>query len=463
MSGMRPPVHPGTPWPAPLSTAQHRLWVLHSLRPTSEYNLQIALRLRGPLEITALRTALRAVQARHAPLRVVVGTDATGAAVQVPWDGAPLELRVVSPPPAPDAEQTACAFATVELETVFDLAAAPPVRAAIAEQAPDDHVLAVTLHHLAFDGWSTGRFLAELSAEYRIALGESVSRPPEPTIDYGDYAHWERELLEAREPELLDHWRSEFTGVEELFLPGEKGGRGVGGRSGTVHAPFNRATVTRMQRFAREFRVSSFAVLVAAYQLLLHRYSRQTDFVVGTPVASRVEPELEELVGCFVNTVCLRARMRPEEGFGSLARRTQDTLASAVEHQELPFDRLVSDLAPRRDVERNPLFRAFCSYVDQSMSETDFARGVRVEPVQPRYSLARFELNFIFAMSADPPQIQIDHSLGTMDPTMAEQIGRHFHTLLDWALVRPDLPVRELPLMLPAERRKVLALLNDED
>lgn len=451
--------------PAPLSSAQARLWFLHQLRPdSSEYHLQIAYRLRGRLDAAALEAALDDVVRRHEPLRTVIASGPEGRPVQQVLPATTPLVRRTAPGGA-TAHERATALAAEEIAAPFDLAARPPLRACLAVLGDDDHALAVTMHHVAFDGWSTGIFLSELVAGYNSRVAGAPSQQEVLPLAYSDYAWWEQESLAADEQRLLRYWRDALSGCEDLELPADRGGFGVGGDAGFARRKVDPSTTQRLQALARTEATTLFTVALAAWQALLHRYTGQRTFAVGFPVAGRSDVALEPLIGCFVNTLCLPAHVAGPDSFRNLVRATRETLASAIAHQALPFERLVHELRPGRAENRNPLFRAFCTYIEQPFqveqpSSPLALDGVEAELVLPAYERWRFELSATFTFGADGLFVQLEYSRTIFDDATVERLARHLTVLLDWAAVQPDQAVEDLPLMLPAERRQVLVLLN---
>jgi hypothetical protein len=442
----------------PLASSQARLWFLHQLRPdTTEYNLQLAVRLRGTVDVTALQDVLNVIVARHEPLRTVITSDGQPLQYVLPYFVLPLD-RTPAPPGGSDDER-ARAVANDELSVVFDLAAAPAVRARLAQIGPDDHVLAITMHHIVFDGWSVGLFTHELATGYHARVtGRPVHLPPLP-ISFTDYAWWQRESLNDRRAGLLEFWRAELDGADDLQLPADRPGHGVGAGLRIVRREVAAETARGLRELAQSTGTTTFAVALAAYFAVLHRYSAQTDFVVGTPVAGRGELELEPLLGCLLNTVCVRARIRPAQSFRALVADTSTALAGTLAHQDLPFDELVHELRPSRGNDRNPLFSAFCSGLDAGAPAFGLS-GLDASLIVPDQQLARFDLNATFAIGAEQPAVQVEFSDALFDEAIATRFTDHLMVTMDWAAVAPDRPVDQLPMLVAAERQDILALLN---
>jgi hypothetical protein len=438
---------------APLSSTQSRLWFLYQLRPGgNEFALQIALRLTGALDPEAVRTALNGVVARHEPLRTVITVGSGGVPVQRVLPDASVELRQVSAPGG-----DGVALAAAELSTSFDLEHRPPITACLARTDENEHVLVITMHHIASDGWSSGIFLRELEIGYNAARRGEPADIPAPPLSYTDYCWWERESRLDDEDRLVKYWCDQLAGCEDLALPADRDGVGGGGAIGSVRFAVAERTVLGLHKLARAEGASLFAVAFAAWQVLLHRYSGQCDFTVGTAVAGRRNGDVAGLIGCFVNTLCLPARVRPGDTFRSVVGSVRDRLADVLEHESLPFDRVVREL--RRDA-RTPLYRAYCAYVDEPPPRFGWD-GLAVDVVIPPREQSDFELNATFWKSGPTTlEVQVAYSRAIFDDNTAAGIGRCLSVLLDWAAVRPDRAVGDLPLLPPAERRAVVALMS---
>jgi hypothetical protein len=438
---------------APLSSTQSRLWFLHQLRPAgNEFALQIALRLTGELDPAALQTALNGVVARHEPLRTVITVGAGGVPVQRVLPHAHVQLRIV---PAPGGDGVALAAA--ELSTSFDLERRPPIVACLARTGETEHVLVITMHHIASDGWSSGIFLRELEIGYNAARRGEPDGITASSLSYTDYCWWEREMRLAGEDRMVEYWCGQLAGCEDLALPADRDGVG-GGVVGSVRFAVADRTVRRLQDLARAEGASLFAVAFAAWQVLLHRYSGQCDFTIGTAVAGRRNGDVAGLIGCFVNTLCLPVRVRPDEPFRAVVGSVRDRLADALEYESIPFDRIVREL--RRD-SRIPLYRAYCAYVDEPPTRFGWD-GIDVEVVDVPREQSDFELNATFWKSGPASlEVQVAYSRTIFDDDTAAGIGRCLSVLLDWAAVQPDRAIEDLPLFLPGERRAVLALMSE--
>ena len=440
----------------PLAPQQRGLWFLQQLRPgSSEYNLQIALRLRGPLAVPCLRDALNLLVQRHEALRTRIAADTAGVPRQFVSAPTPTPLVAEHTPAA--AEQAIGEILREEVRHPFDLAGEWPMRVRLVELGPDDHLLVLTFNHLAMDGVSLGIVSDELTRAYAaLAVGEPVSLPELP-VSFSQHA----QDLAARGPDAdgLEFWRRELRGVGDLSLPADRRGHGVGASMIVLRPPVAPETVDGLTRLARVAGTSLFSVTLSAYALLLHRSTGQRDFAIGMPVAGRTDPATEHLVGCLLNTVCVRFRIDPEEPVRGLVRRTGGAVAGALQHQSVPFGDVVRAVRPERANSRHPLFSAFCSVLDEAPPAFEMA-GIRTEPVVVDYPVARFDLNATFALGLQTPAVQMEFSDALFEPATARRLADRIVRVLDWVGADPDRPVQAVPLVGRSERSEVLDLLN---
>ena len=370
-----PEIAPGfSPIPAPLparlperetvpaSFAQERLWFLDRMEPGNPaFNMGSALRLRGRLEPRTLERALNEIVRRHEALRTTFA-EAGGRPMQrvAPRLAVPLPVVDLSALPEGAREPAAARATRSSLAAPFDLEAGPLVRAALLRLAPDHHLFPLSFHHIVSDGWSTGVMGRELLVLYEtFAAGRPSPLPPLP-IQYGDYARRQREELrgEALEAQLA-YWRGKLGGtLEPLELPTDRPRPPVQTfRGGTLWTEVPGEVAEALRRLAREEKGSLFMVLLAALQLLLARLSGQEDVVVGSPIAGRPRVETEELIGLFLNTLALRTDLAGDPTFRELLARVRETTLGAYAHQEVPFEALLAELRPARDLSRTPVFQ----------------------------------------------------------------------------------------------------------
>jgi amino acid adenylation domain-containing protein len=463
-----PPVLPVPRGPAPpLSFSQQRLWFLDRLDPGSAaYNMQLGVRLRGPLEVAALAAALAGVVARHEALRTSFPAR-EGRPVQRVRRRLAVPLGVVdlSGLGAAAAAAARGPLATAAGRRSFDLARGPLLRACLLRLGGADHALLATLHHIAADGWSLGILLRELAALYRAAVaGEAAALPPLP-VQYADFAVWQRRWLagEVREVQL-EFWRRRLAGTPPLDLPLDRPRPPLQTLAGaTLAFALPPEVAAGLHALARRSGATLFIVLLAGFDALLHRHSGQRDLAVGTPVAGRSRPEVEGLIGFFVNTLVLRADLGGDPAFGELVARVRETALAAYAHQDLPFEQLVEELAPERDLARTPLFAAMLALQQLPASGVDLGE-LAIEPLPVETATARFDLLLsMVEQSMEGAGVlggSLEYATDLFDATTADRLLRHFATLLAGAVAAPERRLSELPLMAAAEARQ-LAEWND--
>jgi amino acid adenylation domain-containing protein/FkbM family methyltransferase len=437
------------------SFAQERFWFMEQLDGASgAYNISWPVRLRGALDTAALVRSLNEVVGRHEVLRTRYVLEG-GRPVQVVDPPGPVAIDVVDLTGDDDREGTVRRLVDEQTRAPFDLEAQPPLRVQLARLAPDDHVLQVVVHHVAADGASKAIFFGELAELYGGGGGNL------PAVQYGDYAEWQRSWLRGERLETeLEYWRSELaelpSGVDLPFdRPRPKvstfGGRWLRTRIG----PDLRAG---LERLATANGATPFMVLLAAFDVLVHRYSGQVDLAVGVPVDARNRAELAHLVGPLVNTVVLRADLSGSPTFSELVARTRTRTIDALEHQGLPFERLIEELHPERDLGMHPLFQVMLALnAPQPIPELD---GLEVEELQPEKTSSRLDLTLILEQGPEDFEAVWEYSTDLFDPETIESMARAFDRLLEEVVEDPDRPIGELLLLDEAERASLLAAGN---
>ncbi|HEV8580106.1 MAG TPA: amino acid adenylation domain-containing protein [Thermoanaerobaculia bacterium] len=445
--------------PLPLSFSQQRLWFLDRLKPAQPtYNVPALLLWEGDLDVPALERSLAAIVARHESLRTTFGV-VDGEPVQVIGPAGSFRLPVADLRglPSGDREAEAERRAVRLARLPFDLARGPLVRFLLLQVGARDHRLAVVFHHIVADWWSLGVFLRELGDLYNAGeVGAPAPLAPLP-VQYADFAVWQRgwlcgERLEAQ----LAFWRRRLAGVPPLDLPTDRprpalrASRGAS-RPFTLPAELSEG----LKALARAEGVTRFMVLLAAFQALLGRYSRQSDFAVGTPIANRNQPWIEDLIGFFVNTLVLRAELGGSPGFRELLRRVRDVALAAYAHQDLPFERLVEELAPRRDLSHPPLFQVLLTFQNEVPALALPSRTLRLQGLP--LGTAKFDLTLALGEGPDGLEGYFEYDADLFDAATAERLTGHFQKLLASALAAPGTAVEELPLLGEAERDQLLA------
>ncbi|MEU1419883.1 amino acid adenylation domain-containing protein [Kitasatospora sp. NPDC005751] len=444
------------------SFSQQRLWFLDQLRPgTADHLLPLALRLRGGVDAAALAAALTAVVARHEVLRTrYAAADGEPVARVAPAVEVPLET-VEAPAPG---EAGITAVLDLVLHRPIELTTAPPLRATLARLAADDHLLVVVVHHIAFDFSSWNIFTRELAAAYRAATTGGPDGLPDLPLQYADFAARQHERTTGpRLARQLGYWGSRLAGLPPLELPTDRARPAEwDGAAAVARFTLPAELVARADRLARSRRATRFMVLLAAFQAQLGRYSGQSDFAVGTPVAGRGQAATRDLIGPFVNTVVLRADLSGRPSFGELVDRVRSGSLADLSHAETPFERVVTELAPDRDLSRNPLFQVSFLTLD-SQAEPPALPGLDVELVPTPVAGTPFDLALDLLGRPDGSLgLRLQYATALFAPETAARLTEDYVGLLREVLAAPDEPLalataRLAPLP-SGERRRRLAL-----
>lgn len=447
------PRHEGT-GPFPASSAQTRLWLEHQLNPLSpQYNLPYQITLRGALDVGALRRALEFLAGRHEPLRTVFSFE-DGRLFQFIRQPAPLDLETTEIP-----ERELDDFLQTAVTKCFDLSRDLPWRAQLIRLSEQWHVLALVFHHIAFDGWSVGVFCEELSRAYAAyRRSEEPSLPPQP-VRYADYAVWEQERLAGDESirKQLEYWKLRLVGLpEQLDLPLDRPRPATPSRRGGVE-PFSLppALVQKLLTLSRRQSASFFMTVLAAFQVLLGRWSGQEDIATGVPTANRAYPQIENLIGFFVNTLVLRSSFRPDTPFLDFLDQVRQSCFEAFANQDAPFDKVVETLRPARTAHHAPLFQAMFA-LQNAPSKSLHLEGLETE-IQPLHTGASmFDLTLSLEEHGEGLRGHLVYNSDIFEPATARRLLDHYRLLLEAIAEDPARPVGDLPLMSPERRRQIL-------
>ncbi|MCE7987529.1 MAG: amino acid adenylation domain-containing protein [Caldilinea sp. CFX5] len=443
----------------PLSFAQQRLWFLNQIAPNNPfYNIAAAIPLEAPLNIAALQQSLNEIIRRHEALRTtfdeVGGTPVQIIAPQVILDLPRIDLR---PWPAQQRRAEAIRLATEEARRPFNLAADPLIRTTLMQLDERSYFLLLTIHHIVADGWSMDIFFRELTVLYTaFAQGQSSPLSDLP-LQYADYAVWQRNWLSGDVlAHHLDFWRRTLLDLAVLELPIARPRPLVANFQG-AYQPFAlpKAMIDELTTLSHRHNVTLFMTLLAAYVAVLSRYSGQTDIVVGVPVAGRNHVETEPLIGFFVNTLVLRIDAGDNPTFSALLQRVRSVALAAYAHQEVPFEKLVEELHPTRDLSRNPLCQVTFQlwHAGESLSAAHWRKQDQIEVER---GAAIFDLSFRLWEYADGVRGGVEYSTDLFDTAAIARLVGHYLTLLQGALADPDTPLSALPLLTEVERQQVL-------
>jgi len=447
---------PGDTWP--MSFGQQRLWVLHQLEPSSAaYNLPRATRIQGPLDGEALRRSIDALVERHESLRTRFATQ-EGEPVQVIGPPVPVELPFVDlgalGPEARDAELTR--QLAEEAHAPFDLARDLMVRGRLFRLGAEEHVLVLTLHHIASDGLSGSVLDREVAALYTaFAAGQPPSLPPLP-IQYADYTLWHRRCFEGTADEQLRYWRDRLAGAPPtLDLPTDRPRPAIATyRGGRQIETLPSGLVAAVGALGRRLRATPFMVFLAVFKALMARYCRQPDVVVGTAIAGRTRLETEGLIGFFVNTLVLRTDLSGDPTVTELVERVRQTALGAYGHQETPFERLVQELRPERLRDRSPLIQV--AFVMQDAARRPLPiRGLTTAPVEVTAEAAPFDLSLSLVPEAGEMAVRASYSTDLFERDTIARLLDHYRMLLESAVADPTQRLSALPMLGADDARRI--------
>jgi len=475
LAGDIPVLPPGSP--PVMSHAQQRLWFLVQLEGSSAtYNMPAVLRLEGPLDINALQSSLHWMVERHESLRMAF-PERDGEAGVVALSAADFEFPVRDVRHWLSDEKQLRRHIDAHALAPFDLARGPLFRAEILQLAKEDgqaeggqakdkqatHVLLINMHHIISDGWSREIFVREWREAYAaFAKGESPGLAPLP-IQYTDYAVWQRQWLQGQVLERQsDYWREAIEGIPALLaLPTDYPRPARQDYRGNHYSQILSADVTAaLNTLSREQGATLFMTLLAAFDVLLARYSGQDDICVGSPIANRIHVQTENLIGFFLNTIVLRIRLNPDQGFRALLQQVRQTCLGAYAHQDIPFETLVEQLNPARSLSHSPLFQVMLVLQNNATAEMELP-GLTITPLAQDYPIAKFDLTLNIVEQDGQLYCTWEYATSLFTIDTIRRMGEHFEVLLRGIVEDPERPVFQLPLLTEAERRRILVKWND--
>jgi amino acid adenylation domain-containing protein len=442
----------------PLSFAQQRLWFLDQLEPGSPlYIISTALRLRGRLKVEALQQSLETIVARHEVLRTnfitIAGnpSQVIGSHPSVPLPVVDLSLLLER-----DCEAEAQRLATEEAQRPFDLAADLMLRAKLLRLREAEHILLLTVHHIAADGWSLGVLYRELSVLYEAFCEGKPATLPEPPLQYADFAVWQRRWLQGEVLERqLAYWKQQLQGAPPVLdLATDHPRSATQSYQGAQQTAYSSKTLAAaLHRLSQQEGATLFMTLLAAFKVLLYRYTGQDDMVVGSPIANRNRAEMEGVIGFFVNSLALRTDLSGGPSFRQVLRRVRETTLGAYTHQDLPFEKLVEEIQPQRHLSHTPLFQVFFNMLNAGGQELELA-GVKTERFAPAEIAAKFDLTLYVAEKNQELHFRLVYNNALFDATTIIQMLGHYKTLLEGIVANPDRAISRLPLLTETEKRQ---------
>ncbi|NTV62898.1 MAG: amino acid adenylation domain-containing protein, partial [Oscillochloris sp.] len=447
----------------PLSFAQQRLWLMDQLGSGAAYNLPVILALTGSLQLAALQASLDEVVRRHESLRTTFAEQAG-----VPTQSIQPALSVALPRadlralPAEARQVEAQRLIHAEAQRPFDLRHDVLLRALLIEIDDQQSVLVLTLHHIASDGWSMGVFMEEITSLYRAHIQGAPSPLPPLPLQYADFALWQRAWLQgARLETQLSYWRTQLAGAPPLLeLPFAQPRPSAQRFAGSLVIRWiDTALVRQLRQLGQQASTTLFMTMLSAFQLLLFRYTGQTDLVVGSPIANRQRQEFEPLIGLFVNTLALRARLSPDMSFAELLAQVRQTTLEAYTHQDLPFERLVEELHPERTLAYTPLVQIIFA-LHNAPAKAWALPGLQAAELPLAEPMVRTDMEVHLWEIDNTIEVQWLYNTALIEPTAIERMATHYQTLLESIVAAPARPISQLPLLTETERQQLLVEWN---
>ncbi|HEX7774830.1 MAG TPA: condensation domain-containing protein, partial [Pyrinomonadaceae bacterium] len=449
----------------PLSFAQERLWFLNQLEPESAfYNMPSGVRLSGELDVDALKRTLSEVIRRHEVLRTTFPIVA-GVPVQRVSAAEPFHLPVLDLSNLPEPARTTEArrVAIDESRCPFDLAQGPMLRGMLLKLDEDDHIVLLTMHHVISDAWSTGVLIREIATLYSAFVKGEASPLAELPIQYADFSVWQREWLRGEVLERqLAYWREQLKGAPPVLdFPIDHPRPAVQSYRGALHLfTLPDELTSQLKKLTRRGEATLFMTLLAGFQVLLHRYTNMEDIVVGTPIAGRNRMEMEDLIGFFINSLTLRTRFSGKMSFLDVLRQVREVTLGAYANQDVPFEKLVEELQPERDLSRQPLFQILFALQNAPLGESDLP-GITLTPFAPGEAAARFEITLDMTEFGEQLGGALRYNTDLFEESTIKRLAEHYVRLLEAVVLDPQRPISDLPLLSEDEQHQQLVEWND--
>ncbi len=449
----------------PLSFAQERLWFLAQLEPDSPiYNRPLALQLTGTLDVNILQRVLEEILQRHDVLRSRF-SNVEGAPLQsiLPPGSLTIAMQDLSNLSLHEREQQTQEIVREEAQKPFDLAHDLLIRVLVLRLDREKHILLIVFHHIVFDAWSAKVIIRELSTRYHaFSNGQSSTLPALP-IQYADFAHWQKTRLQGKKLEtLLAYWNTQLAGAPSVFqLPTDHPRQAHSSYQGK-HYTFclSSSRLKALKALGQQEDATLFMTLFAAFNVVLFRYTGQEDIVIGTPVAGRTRVELEKLIGCFVNTAALRTDLSGNPSFRELLRRVRTMTLEAYTHQDLPFEKLVEELQPERNLNYSPIFQILFNLENFPEPPTENQR-LHISECEFDNGIVQLDLIVEFIKKDTEVLCLFNYNTDLFEAATMTRMGEHFQVVLEGVITNPDQRPSDLPLLTEAERRQILVDWND--
>lgn len=446
---------------APMSFVQRRLWFLDQLEPgSSTYNIPSLHRFEGELHVAALEASLNALIKRHETLRTHFELEKDDP-VQVITPALKISLLVDDLASLPDEERELELQKRIQSEsnTPFNLAQGPLLRARLFKLATQTYVLAFTLHHIIFDGWSMDVLIRELSVLYDAYSQGKPSPLPALPVQYADYTAWQHDWLQGEKlKKQLSYWREQLKDLPVLDLPTDRPRPAIQRfRGAQVALVMTEALTQKLEKLSQQVGGTMFMTLLAAFQVLLQRYSGQDDIAIGSPIAGRNKVEIESLIGFFVNTLVLRTDLSGNPTFMELLGRVREVAVGAYAHQDLPFDKLVEEIQPKRDLSRNPLFDVMINYIEdkQDTDNVYHLPNLSIFPIKLHNELAKFTFTLYIRSMKGRLHLNLVYQADIFYAERMHCLLQQFEHLLEQIVVMPDQSIHTYSLVTPQSRDRL--------
>ncbi|MBE8987319.1 amino acid adenylation domain-containing protein [Nostoc sp. LEGE 12450] len=444
---------------APLSFAQQRVWFLQQLQPDSRaYILSNAQRLSGKLNVSVLQQSLDAIVVHHEALRTNFITSLDGNPIQVIATPRPVELKII------EVTQDQVEFILKkEAQRPFNLESDLMLRATLLQVDEQEHILLLVMHHIASDGWSIGIIEQQLAEVYEAFLRGKASPLPKLPIQYADFAIWQHQWLSG---EILsgqiDYWKTQLAGANTVLeLPTDLPRPAVQTYQGAVQSLILTQNLSAsLKELSHQQGVTLFMTLLAAFGTILYRYTGQEDILIGSPIAGRNQVETEGLIGFFVNTLAIRTNFAGNPSFRQLLSQVREVTLGAYAHQDLPFEKLVEELQPERDMSHSPLFQVMFAF-HNTPSQLWELPGLRIAPLDVHSGAAKFDLTLDIKETSEGIKAGIEYNTNLFDATTIARMLGHFQTLLEGIVANPEQHISNLPLLKESEQHQLLVEWNN--
>ncbi|MCI0387273.1 MAG: condensation domain-containing protein, partial [Acidobacteria bacterium] len=452
----------------PASFAQQRLWFLDQFQPGSPfYNIPLAVRIKGALRIAALEQCIEAIVRRHESLRTTFATM-EGEPVQVinPEMSIALDKVDLRELPEPERETETYRLAIAEAQRPFNLAQGPLLRTTLLKLGEDDYVLLLTMHHIVSDAWSLGVFIREMAALYDAFSRGEPSPLPDLPLQYADFAEWQREWLQGEVLETqLTYWKQQLGNNQTaLRLPTDYSRPAVQTARGAKRSRlFSKHLCESLKELSQQEKVTLFMTLLAAFQTLLHRYTSQDDISVGTPIANRNWADIEGLIGCFINTLVMRTDLSGDPSFRELLSRVRNVAIDAYAHQDLPFEKLVEELNPERDMSHPSLFQVMLILQNVPRELEIGEQGLTLNTLKLDKKTSNFDLTLTLVEEAKGLSVTAEYNTDLFEAATIDRLLEHYQILLEGISVDPDQRISTIALLPKAEKQRLLEEWNDSN